>query len=155
MRQGLRGRYWDDLEVGQEFWSSGRTVTDHDIAGFAGLSGDYNPLHVDDELGKESVFGERVPHGPLGILFALGGYDRIGIVEGVAVAFLSINWRFVAPMRVGDTIRTKVTVQELKEVKDPNQGLLIMLVQLHNQRNEIVQEGEHTFLIRRRPAGDG
>jgi acyl dehydratase len=147
----MRGRYFDDLEVGQEFWSSGRTVTEHDIAQFSGLSGDFNPLHVDAELGKASVFGERVPHGPLGILYALGGYDRIGIVEGVAVAFLGINWRFLEPMRIGDTVRTKVTVQELKETRHADRGVLTMLVQLHNQRDEVVQEGEHTFMIRRRP----
>jgi acyl dehydratase len=147
----MRGRYFDDLEVGQEFWSSGRTVTEHDIAQFSGLSGDFNPLHVDAELGKASVFGERVPHGPLGILYALGGYDRIGIVEGVAVAFLGIDWRFLEPMRIGDTVRTKVTVQELKETRHADRGVLTMLVQLHNQRDEVVQEGEHTFMIRRRP----
>lgn len=151
MQDGMRGRYFDDLEVGQEFWSSGRTVTEHDIAQFSGLSGDFNPLHVDAELGKASVFGERVPHGPLGILYALGGYDRIGIVEGVAVAFLGINWRFLEPMRIGDTVRTKVTVQELKETRHADRGVLTMLVQLHNQRDEVVQEGEHTFMIRRRP----
>lgn len=151
MQDGMRGRYFDDLEVGQEFWSSGRTVTEHDIAQFSGLSGDFNPLHVDAELGKASVFGERVPHGPLGILYALGGYDRIGIVEGVAVAFLGIDWRFLEPMRIGDTVRTKVTVQELKETRHADRGVLTMLVQLHNQRDEVVQEGEHTFMIRRRP----
>jgi acyl dehydratase len=151
--QGLRGRYWDELEVGQEFWSSGRTVTDHDIAGFAGLSGDFNPLHMDDELGASSEFGERIPHGPLGILFALGGCDRIGLVEGVALAFLTLEWRFIAPMRVGDTIRIKVTVQQLKEVAARDRGILTLLMQLHNQRDEVVQEGEHTFMIRRRVAG--
>lgn len=153
MTLSYRGKFWDELEVGQTHWSSGRTITEYDVGAFSGLSGDFNPLHVDAELGKDSVFGERVPHGPLGILLALGGYDRIGIVEGVAVAFLSINWRFKAPMRIGDTIRTKVIVAELKETKHADRGVLTMLVELHNQRDELVQEGEHTFMIRRRPSG--
>jgi acyl dehydratase len=149
--RGLRGRYWDDLEVGMEFWSSGRTVTEHDVAAFAGLSGDFNPIHLDQELGKSSVFGEAVPHGPLGILLALGGYDRIGIVEGVAIAFLGITWRFVAPLKIGDTIYTRVAVAELTEGTRPERGTLVLSVELHNQRDEVVQQGEHTFLIRRRP----
>jgi acyl dehydratase len=147
----LRGTYWDDHELGTVYWSSGRTVTETDVMGFAAVSGDYNPLHTDDELGKSSVFGEKVPHGPLGMLFAMGGYDRIGLVEGVAVAFLEIAWRFKAPMRIGDTVRTKVTVADLKETKHPDRGVVTMLLEVFNQRDELVQEGEHTFLIRRRP----
>lgn len=150
--RGLRGRYWDDLEVGQEFWSSGRTVTSHDIASFAAVSGDFNPIHLDRELGKSSVFGERVPHGPLGLMLALGGYDRIGIVEGVAMAFLEITWQFVAPMLVGDTVYTKVTVRDLKETSKLDRGILVMAVDIYNERDELVQKGEHTFMIRRRPS---
>jgi acyl dehydratase len=144
-----RGIYWDDHEVGRTYWSSARTITQTDVAGFAAVSGDYNPLHTDDELGKTSVFGERVPHGPLGMLFAMGGYDRIGLVEGVAVAFLNITWKFVAPMRIGDTVRSKVTVAALKETSHANRGVVTMHIELFNQRDELVQEGDHTFLIRR------
>lgn len=154
MTGSYRGKVWDELEEGQTFWSSGRTITEHDVAAFSALSGDFNPLHVDDEVGKQSVFGERVPHGPLGLMLTLGGYDRIGLVEGVAVAFLSVNWRFLRPMRIGDTVRTKVTIADLKETKHADRGVMTMFVQLFNQRDEAVQEGEHTFIIRRRGAAE-
>jgi acyl dehydratase len=146
-----RGVYWDDHELGRVYWSSARTVTETDVLGFAAVSGDFNPLHTDDELGRTSVFGEKVPHGPLGMLFAMGGYDRIGLVEGVAVAFLEIGWRFKAPFRIGDTVRAKVTVVELVPTRHDNRGIVTLGIELVNQRDEVVQEGEHKFLIRRRP----
>ncbi|TDD92931.1 dehydratase [Actinomadura darangshiensis] len=150
MTSSYRGILWDDLRHGQTFWSSGRTITEHDVSAFSALSGDFNPLHVDDEEGKCSVFGRRIPHGPLGMLFAIGGYDRIGLLEGVVVALLDMNWRFRAPMHIGDTLRTKVTVAALEESKKPDLGKLTMHLQMYNQREEVVQEGEHRFLIRRR-----
>ena len=150
MTRTLRGILWDDLREGQSFWSSGRTITEHDVALFSALSGDFNPLHVDDETGKQSVFGERIPHGPLGMLFAIGGYDRIGLLEGVVIALLDMHWRFLAPMLIGDTLRAKVTVAELAESKNPERGKLTLHIQMYNQREEVVQEGEHRFLIRRR-----
>ncbi|MGP4028707.1 MaoC/PaaZ C-terminal domain-containing protein [Actinomadura sp. 3N407] len=150
MTQPHRGILWDDLRQGQTFWSSGRTITEQDISAFSALSGDFNPLHVDDEVGKQSVFGERIPHGPLGMLFAIGGYDRIGLLEGVVVALLDMHWRFRAPMLLGDTLRTKVTVAALEGSKNPERGKLTMHIQMYNQREEVVQEGEHRFLIRRR-----
>ncbi|MFQ5898255.1 MAG: MaoC/PaaZ C-terminal domain-containing protein [Candidatus Methylomirabilia bacterium] len=153
LQDGMRGKYWDDLKVGQVFWSSGRTMTEHDLMEFAGLAGDFNPLHVDAQYAKDSVFGERIPHGPLGLVFALGGYDRIGLLEGVAVAFVSLSWRFLAPFRIGDTVRTKVTIKELKETNRPDRGMATLLVQLVNQSDIVVQEGEHIFMMLRRAEG--
>ncbi|XRQ09894.1 MaoC/PaaZ C-terminal domain-containing protein [Actinomadura welshii] len=150
MTQPYRGVLWDDLHKGQTFWSSGRTITDQDVSAFSALSGDFNPLHVDDEAGKQSVFGERIPHGPLGLLFAIGGYDRIGLLEGVVVALLDMNWRFRAPMLIGDTLRTKVTIAALESCSNPERGKLTLHIEMYNQRAEVVQEGEHRFLIRRR-----
>lgn len=147
---GSRGRFWDDYSIGEEFYSTGRTITEHDIAAFAALSGDFNPLHLDAQLGKASIFGERVPHGPLGLVLSLGGYDRIGIMEGVAVAFLGITWGFHKPLLIGDTVRTKVTIAELRPTKNEQRGIVVLRVELCNQRDEVVQGGNHTFLILRR-----
>jgi acyl dehydratase len=146
-----RGRYWDDLNVGDEFWAAGRTVLEADMASFAALSGDFNPLHMDVEFAKSSAFGERIPHGPLGLMFAMGGIDRIGLLEGVAVAFLDLRWRFVAPLRIGDTARVRLVVHELKATRAADRGILVLGVELHNQHGEVVQEGQQTFLVQRRP----
>lgn len=150
MTHSYRGILWDDLQEGASYWSTGRTVTEHDVAAFSALSGDFNPLHVDQEAGRRSEFGQRVPHGPLGILFAIGGYDRIGLLEGVVVALLEINWRFVEPVLIGDTVRTKVTVTELRETRKPDRGVATLHIDLYNQREQIVQAGEHIFLVHRR-----
>ena len=61
----MRGLYWEQWEIGAEFESPARTVTEADVAMFAGLSGDYNPLHVNEEYCKQTQFGTRIAHGPL------------------------------------------------------------------------------------------
>ena len=145
-----RGRYWETLSVGDEFWSAGRTVVEGDISAYAALSGDFNPIHMDAEVARESPFGERVPHGPLGLLFAMGGMDRIGLLEGVGLAFLDLRWRFVAPLRVGDTAKVGVVIKELKATRAADRGVVTFGVALYNQEGRIVQEGEFMFLVRRR-----
>lgn len=150
--QHMRGKYFEELEEGQVFWSSGRTVTDGDISDFAHLSGDYNPLHMDEHYVKaHSVFPRRTPHGPLGLVFSLGMYDRIGLLEGTAMAFLDLDWKFLKPVLVGDTLHAKVVVARKKETSKPDRGVLTLHIEMHNQKNEVVQEGDHSFMIRRKP----
>src|SRR3989337_4560958 len=76
MPKSYSGKSWDELVVGQEFWTGGRTVTEGDVLAFAGLTGDYNPLHVDEEFARTSPFKTRVPHGPLIHDMYLGLMDR-------------------------------------------------------------------------------
>lgn len=152
--KGLRGKYFEDLAEGQVFWSSGRTVTEGDIADFAHLSGDYNPLHLDAQYAKEhSLFPSRPPHGPLALVFSMGMYDRIGLLEGTGMAFLGLDWRFVGPVLVGDTLHAKVVVAGKKETSKPDRGILTLRIEMQNQKDEVVQEGNHVFMIKRRPAG--
>lgn len=148
-----RGLPWDELSRGQEFVGRGRTITEHDVGAFAGLSGDFNPLHMDAEAGRNSVFGERVPHGPLGVLFAMGASDRLGILDGVGLAFLEMRWHFHAPMRIGDTISVRFVVDDLRETKHPDRGVVVFRVDLCNQEDELVQQGWETFLVRRGAVG--
>lgn len=149
----MRGKYFEELTEGQVFWSSGRTVTDGDISDFAHISGDYNPLHMDDQYVKEhSVFPRRPPHGPLGLLFALGMYDRIGLLEGTGMAFLDLDWKFLKPVLVGDTLHAKVVVARKKETGKPDRGVITLHIEMHNQKDEVVQEGNHSFMIRRKQA---
>lgn len=150
----MRGKYFEELTEGQVFWSSGRTVTDGDISDFAHISGDYNPLHMDDQYVKEhSVFPRRPPHGPLGLLFALGMYDRIGLLEGTGMAFLDLDWKFLKPVIVGDTLHAKVVIASKKETRKPDRGVITLHIEMHNQKDEVVQEGNHSFMIRRKQAG--
>ncbi len=143
------GKSWDELAVGQEFWTGGRTVTEGDVLAFAGLTGDYNPLHVDEEFARTSPFGTRVPHGPLIHDMYLGLMDRLGLVAGTALAFLELKWKFLAPVLAGDTVHARVVIRDKRETKKPDRGIVTFAVTLFNQRGEAVQEGEHVLLLAR------
>ncbi|MBI2528960.1 MAG: MaoC family dehydratase N-terminal domain-containing protein [Candidatus Rokubacteria bacterium] len=152
MPKTYRGRTWDELTVDQEFWTGGRTVTEGDVLGFSGLTGDFNPLHTDEEFARAaSPFGTRVPHGPLVHDMYLGLLDRLGLVEGTALAFLELRWKFLAPVLVGDSVHARVRIREKRELKKPDRGIVTFAITLFNQRSEPVQEGEHTLLMLRRP----
>ena len=149
MPKSYSGKSWDELVVGQEFWTGGRTVTEGDVLAFAGLTGDYNPLHVDEEFARTSPFKTRVPNGPLIHDMYLGLMDRLGLVAGTALAFLELRWKFLAPVLMGDTVHARVTVRDKREVKKPDRGIVTFAVTLFNQRGEAVQEGEHVLLLAR------
>lgn len=149
MPKAYGGKSWDELTVGQEFWTGGRTVAETDVLAFSGLTGDFNPLHVDEEFARTSPFGTRVPHGPLIHDMYLGLLDRLGLVSGTALAFLELRWKFLVPVLVGDTIHARVAVQAKREMRKPDRGIVTFAVTLFNQRGEAVQEGEHVLLLAR------
>lgn len=151
MAQGMaQTMRFEDFVVGQEWTTSGRTVTEADIVGFAGLSGDFNALHVDSEYARSTPFGERIAHGLLGLAMATGLASRAGFMEGSVEAFLSLEWKFRAPIRIGDTIRAALRVAGTRPMGDTG-GLVMLDVTVLNQRNETVQRGQWTVLVKRRP----
>ncbi|MDE3156785.1 MAG: MaoC family dehydratase N-terminal domain-containing protein, partial [Acidobacteriota bacterium] len=97
------GLYFEDFTSGRRFETPGRLVTDEDIAAFAAVSGDRNPLHVDEAYAKTTAFGGRVAHGALGLAVATGLFSQLGITAGTLVALVGVDWNFRAPIRPGDT----------------------------------------------------
>jgi acyl dehydratase len=145
-------RYFEDIEVGEEYESPGRTVTETDIVLFAGLSGDYNVLHTDAEFMKKSIFGERIAHGLLGLAIQAGLFTRKSPVYAT-LAFVGLRWKFRGPIKIGDTIRLRAKVALKKETSKSDRGLVTLQRTVLNQRDEVVQEGETDLLVERRPAG--
>ncbi len=145
-----RALHFEDFEVGTETVTDSRTVTEADVFAFAGLSGDYNPLHVDAEFAKSTPFGERIAHGLLGLAIASGLTARTGAIEGTTLAFVGMEWRFKAPILFGDTITVRSRVAEKRETSKPDRGIVRFEVQVVNQRGEVVQEGTQTLLMKRR-----
>jgi acyl dehydratase len=144
--------YFEDVKVGDEYTSPGRTVTEADIVIFAGLSGDYNVLHTDAEHMKASLFGERIAHGLLGLSIQQGLLDRV--VPGQAIGPLaSVKWKFKGPIKIGDTIRVRARVTGKEDADKPDRGVVSVARQVLNQRDEVVQEGETDLIVERRPAG--
>ena len=144
------GKYFEDFNVGDEFVTVARTVTESDVVTFAGLSGDYNQLHTDCEFAKQAGFGGRVAHGFLGLSIASGLTDRTKYLEGTALAVLGVNWKFTGPIRLKDTIKVKVVVENKRETKKSDRGIVTFYMAILNQKGEIVQEGQQTMMVRRR-----
>ena len=143
-------RYFEDIEVGEEYESPGRTVTETDIVLFAGLSGDYNILHTDAEFMKGSLFGERIAHGLLGLSIQAGLLGR-AMLPYATLGFGSLRWKFKGPIKIGDTIRVRARVTSKKET-DAGRGAIVLDRTVLNQRDEVVQEGETEVVVERRPA---
>ena len=98
--------YFEDVEVGFRFETPSRTVTEADLVAFAGVSGDFNPLHTDRVFAATSIYGERIAHGALVLSLVTGLRQRVGLFDGTLMGLLEIrSWRFVAPVLIGDTIR--------------------------------------------------
>lgn len=141
--------YFEDFEVGDTFVTPSRTVGLADIATFAGLSGDYNPIHTDAEFARESQFGQRIAHGVLGMSILTGLITRLGVFEASTIALLGIEeWRFKGPVFDGDTIHVKVLIEDKTLTSDGRRGVLRRRYQLTNQRGEVVQEGVMPLLVK-------
>ncbi|MHB1762743.1 MAG: MaoC/PaaZ C-terminal domain-containing protein [Acidimicrobiales bacterium] len=147
--------FWEDLEVGQLVESPARTIGEADVLAFAGLSGDYNQLHMDAEFAASSTgFGRRVAHGLLGLSVSSGLFTRTWLGAGIQrhmVAMLGLEWRFLVPLFIGDTIHVEVEVEHLREVSDSRRGLVVLRRRLFNQDGAAIQEGTTTMLIARQP----
>jgi 3-hydroxybutyryl-CoA dehydratase len=143
-----RGLYFEEFEVGQKFATAGRTVTEADIVAFAGLSGDYNQIHVDAEYSRHTPVGRRVAHGLLGLSIASGLAVQTGILEGTIIAFREINgWRFVKPVFIGDTIHVDLEVLETKNLSRIGAGVVLIGLDVRNQNDETVMKGTWSALI--------
>lgn len=147
------GKYFEDIHLGDEFETATRTITETDIVNFAGLSGDFNPLHTDENFASQSIFKSRIAHGMLGLSVATGLVDHLGLWTGTIMAFLGLTWEFKAPIRIGDSIRVRLKVEEKRETSKPDRGILTFDVRVLNQKEEPVQEGKWKALIVRRPKG--
>lgn len=150
-----RDMYFEDFQTGDYMTSPSRTITEADVVNFAGISGDYNPIHTDVEFAKKSMFGKPIAHGILGLSVATGLAARLGFIENTAQAFLGLDWKFKGPIFIGDTIRLRGEVTRTKALGRLGGGVIVLKVSLLNQRDEVVQEGEWTVLVKSRPNAEG
>jgi 3-hydroxybutyryl-CoA dehydratase len=147
----LRGKYFEEFDIGREMVTPGRTITEADIVNFAALTGDSNPMHTDAEYSKTTMFGERVAHGMLGLSYAVGLAWQLGFLEGTVIAFLGVEWKFKAPIKIGDTIHVVAKVKQKKELKAAGGGLVTLEGRVLNQRDEVTAQGEWSVLMKSRP----
>ena len=143
-----RGRYFEEFTVGDKVTSQGRTITEADIVAFAGLSGDYNPIHTDAEFAKTGMFGERIAHGLLVLSIASGLAWQLGFMAGTADAFLSLDCKFAGATKIGDTLKVSAEVAQKRDMPGSGGGMVVFNVEVTNQRDEVVQKGKWSVLVR-------
>lgn len=138
--------YFDDVEVGQEWESTGRTVTETDIVNFAGLSGDFNPIHMDHEFAKTTPYRQPIAHGLL--VFSIGSGLGVNSPLMRTVAFLQVKaWNFTGPVFIGDTVRIRSKVLEKTVKGRGRRGEIVWQRTLINQEDKIVQDGQLVTLV--------
>lgn len=146
--------WFEDLVPGMATASPRRTVTEADVVAFAGLSGDHNPLHTDQVHASATRFGDRIAHGLLGTAIASGLFTRTAMSARLAealVALTDLEWRFAAPIHIGDTIHVEARVAECAMTRSGQHGLVWLDRQVVNQDGQVVQQGRTRLLVRTTP----
>jgi 3-hydroxybutyryl-CoA dehydratase len=152
-RQLPPGDYWfEDLRQGDWFETGHIVVTEAHIVNFAGLSGDFFDVHMDDEFARGQGFPARIAHGLLGLALTDGLKNRAS-VHLMVTASLGWNWRFKGPILAGDRIGAKITVQE-KRLSSKGQPILTLHLEVAQQEGRVVQKGETTLLARLKPGNE-
>jgi acyl dehydratase len=143
--------YYEDTSVGLSFETDRMVVTETHLVQFAGLSGDFFPLHMDDEFARSLGFPRRVAHGLLGLIL-LDGLKNRASQRFAAVASLSWQWNFRKPLFPGDRVYGVLRVVEKRLTSRGDRGIVTLALELRNGPGHVLQEGTNLLLVRRRPA---
>jgi len=144
-------RWFEDFVVGERFWIPSRTQTDALFGAFQLASGDNDPIHYDVEYCRRRGHPGMLAHGmQVMIQTAAGAGVFPHLVADSLVAMLECSAKFLKPVYAGDTLYPQLEVVEL--IPQRSTGVLVMRATVHNQNNELVLEGGHRYLLRRRPA---
>ena len=144
-----RGKTFDDLNIGDEIITTGRTITETDVVNFAGISGDFHPEHMNEEYAKKGPLGGRIAHGLLTTAVATGMVNQTGITEGTTIAVLEMKERFIKAVRFGDTLRSVFKIINKKETKKPDRGIVTAALTVLNQKDDVVLEAEIVLMLYR------
>ena len=144
----FQGKWYDEIALGERF-GTGVTVTEAHLVLGSGMFGDFNPLHVNEEFSKASMFGTRILHGPFTsalVAAPVGMY-----FSGTAIAYVEHACRFKAPVRPGDTLTSEWTVMQKLDKPKHKGGIVVLACACTNQRGELVVEAEGKILVASRP----
>lgn len=146
----MSGRlFYEDAEIGLSYETDGLVVTEAHIVQFAGLSGDFFALHMDDEFARELGFEKRVAHGLLGLILVDGLKNRAS-QQFEAIASLSWQWNFRKAMYAGDRIHGRLEVADKRMTRRADRGILTLRIEILNGKDEVLQEGSNLLMVRTR-----
>lgn len=144
---------FEDLQAGDRFQTAGRTITEADIVNFAGLSADYNALHVDAQYAAGTAHGGRIAHGLLVLAIASGLCTRLPLMkflEPSIIGLANLECRWLKPSRIGDTIHVVLEIADKIEGRKPDRGTLLMKRSAVNQHGETVMESSWKIVVKTR-----
>ena len=142
--------FFEDFRVGDRFAGGHRRVTAADLEAFAGVSGDRHPLHADPGFAAEAGFERPLLHGPFGIAAFLGWFHDLGLAREALVAMLDSDWRYLAPIAVGDEIRFEMLITRCRRSSAGDKGVIGRRVQIRTGSGVLAQEGRTALLVRAR-----
>ncbi len=146
-RQLTAGEYgYSGLEIADHYQTQAITVTEAHIIAFAGLSGDFFDLHMDDEFARERGFPGRIAHGLLGLAL-IDGLKTRSPIRLLGIATLSWNWSFCAPIMIGDRIFAHIAVAAKRKTKRADRGIATFALRVVNQQDTVIQQGETLLLM--------
>jgi acyl dehydratase len=145
--------YFEDIPVDTVFVTAGRTITEADVVNFAGVSGDYNTLHVDEEFARTTPFGGRIAHGLLVLSVASGLTSRLPILAAMQPSLLGmteVRCTWPTPTRIGDTLTVELTFVDAKLSPKGSRGVVTERRVARRQDGAIVLDSQWTLLVARR-----
>jgi acyl dehydratase len=136
------------LTPGETFSTQGRTIGEDGINLFAGLVGDFTPVHTDEVFARTTPHGGRIAHGPHTMATAIGLFTQMNLLGERVIALLNLNWDFSGVLKIGDTVRARVTVETVRPTSKPGRNVGIFVFEVFNQHETVIQRGRMTVLLR-------
>jgi acyl dehydratase len=137
---------YEQIEPGLAFETGGITVTEGHITGFAGLTGDFYDIHMDDDYARALGYPGRVAHGLLGLALT-DGLKNCASIRFAAIVSLNWRWSFTGPILAGDRIAARIAVLSKRMTKNPARGIVTLGFDLVNQKGDVVQKGENDMMV--------
>jgi len=141
------GLHFEDFEVGHTLHTRGRTVGEADITTYAGLIGDWTPIHVDENFARTTSFGTRIAHGTLTLSIAVGLMAQLNLFDGTVVGLINMSWSFSEPVKIGDTVYAHITTLEKRLTSRPDRGIVKLEIRVTNQESVEVCKGIHDIMV--------
>ncbi|MDJ0490921.1 MaoC/PaaZ C-terminal domain-containing protein [Rhodococcus qingshengii] len=141
-----------DFKVGDQWVTAGRTVTEAHVVAFAGITGDFHPLHTDEVYSSQGMFGTRIAHGPLVYAMAVGLVSQSEVFGGAVLAFLGVdNLRHLKPCFLGSTIHVEVSVRDARLTSNSDRGICTFVYEVVDSAGEKILTADMKFLLRVTP----
>jgi 3-hydroxybutyryl-CoA dehydratase len=138
--------YFEDVDIGQDWESLGRTITEADIVNFAGVSGDFNPIHIDHEFARTTHYRRPIAHGLL--VWSIGSGLGLYAPPMRTLALLSIReWHFDGPVFIGDTVHVRSKVNAKESRGRGRRGIITWEREIVNHEGKVVQHGVTLTLV--------